>query len=318
MRTLEPPQVGIVAGGWPCQDISVAGLRRGLAGERSGLFFRMLEIALQANAHTIVAENVPNLLRLEGGRAFRLIISALQQSGYHTVAWRTLNAREFGLPQNRNRVFLVASKDRALAVSIHRPVNIDARISTEKAAGFYWTAGLQSICYSEGYIPALKIGSSIAVPSPPAILYGDMVRKATADECLAFQGFSRADFLEIPDKAKYSMAGNAVALPVGQFVMDGVIDQAASDFVQTSLFANGTIPADGVDYGEGALPVANEASKLSANLADFIDRTVNTPLSKRAASGLLSRLERSGKPCPDNLRNLLSRLSEHELASESA
>lgn len=64
VRSFIPPAVDVVVGGWPCQDISAAGLRKGLAGERSGLFFRMLDVAIEAGAHTIVAENVPNLLRL--------------------------------------------------------------------------------------------------------------------------------------------------------------------------------------------------------------------------------------------------------------
>lgn len=309
VRSFNPPAVDVVAGGWPCQDISAAGLRKGLMGERSGLFFRMLEVAKEAGAHTIVAENVPNLLKLEGGRAFQLIVTALQQAGFNYVAWRTLNAREFALPQNRNRVFLIASRFRELSASVHRPVNVGAVKSGAHASGFYWTAGLQGICYSDGYVPALKIGSSIGVPSPPAVHYDDIVRKASANECLALQGFSLEEFSDIPDKAKFAMAGNAVALPVGRFVMDGVFDASTPDFIITDLFASGTIPYDGIDFGEGPLSVANKKSELSSNLAAFIDRSITQPLSRRAARGLLSRLERSGKPCPLPLLTQLRQLS---------
>lgn len=309
VRSFIPPAVDVVVGGWPCQDISAAGLRKGLAGERSGLFFRMLDVAIEAGAHTIVAENVPNLLRLEGGRAFRLIVTALQQAGFTYVAWRTLNAREFALPQNRNRVFLIASRFRELSSSVHRPVNVGAVISSAGASGFYWTAGLQGICYSDGCVPALKVGSSIGVPSPPAIHYGDMVRKASANECLAFQGFSVEGFLDIPDKAKFAMAGNAVALPVGRFVMDGVFKGSTPDFTFTDLFSSAAIPRDGIDFGEGPFSVANRKSEMSSNLAEFIDRSITQPLSRRAAGGLLSRLERSGKPCPSALLEQLRYLS---------
>lgn len=309
VRTAAPPPVEVVAGGWPCQDISVAGLRKGLAGERSGLFFKMLELAVDVGAHTIIAENVPNLLRIEGGRAFRLVIAALQQAGFTSVAWRTLNAREFALPQNRKRIFLVASKFRELAVSLHRSVNQGAVISMTRASGFYWTAGLQGICYSEGYLPALKVGSSIGVPSPPALFYDDIVRKASADECLSVQGFPLDQFADIPDKAKFAMAGNAVALRVGTFVMDGVFEAKASDYLTTDFFPTEIIPHDGVDFGEGTLAVSNIKSELSANLGSFIDRSITEPLSGRAARGLLSRLERSCKPCPQELLKKLRDLS---------
>lgn len=309
IRTAAPPPAEVVAGGWPCQDISAAGLRKGLAGERSGLFFKMLELATDVGAHTIVAENVPNLLRIEGGRAFRLIIAALQQAGFTSVAWRMLNAREFALPQNRNRIFIVASKFRELATSLHRPVNRAAVTSISRAAGFYWTAGLHGICYSEGYFPALKIGSSLGVPSPPALHYDNMVRKASADECLSVQGFPLDKFVGIPDKAKFAMAGNAVALPVGSFVMDGVFEASAPDYIMTDLFPSASIPNDGVDFGEGPLAVANKKSELSSNLGSFIDRSITQPLSRRAASGLLSRLARSGKPCPPELLRKLRDLS---------
>ena len=71
---LDPPKADVVTGGWPCQDISVAGLKAGLKGKRSGLFFKMIDIAQTAGAHTVIAENVPNLLKLEDGMHFGLVI----------------------------------------------------------------------------------------------------------------------------------------------------------------------------------------------------------------------------------------------------
>jgi DNA (cytosine-5)-methyltransferase 1 len=149
IRTLQPPPADVIVGGWPCQDISVAGLQKGLSGERSGLFFEMLGVAVDAGAHTIIAENVPNLLGMEGGEAFQLVLEALSKEGFTFVAWRTINAREFGLPHNRERIFIVASKHREAALALHRPYQHElVQAATEAVAckGFYWTAGLQSIC----------------------------------------------------------------------------------------------------------------------------------------------------------------------------
>ncbi len=106
----DPPPASFVVGGWPCQDLSMAGLQKGLLGKKSSLFFDMIRIAQESNSHTIIGENVPNLLRVNKGKDFQAAREVLVASGYKFLAWRILNAREFGLPQDRNRLFLVASK----------------------------------------------------------------------------------------------------------------------------------------------------------------------------------------------------------------
>lgn len=308
VTTLSPPAAEVVVGGWPCQDISVAGLQLGLEGSRSGLFYQMLRIARECGAHTIVAENVPNLLRMRGGELFAEVLRAFDDSGFSNVAWRTLNAREFGLPHERRRVFIIASKRPQLAFALHRDLpQFKAPYSTTGTTptfcnGFYWTAGLQSICYSEGYVPTLKVGSALSIPSPPALHFDSCVRKATAQECLKLQGFDPAEFAGLADKELYRMAGNAVASPVGRFVMDSVFENRAVNPVR---IAYAQIGESGV-YESGAVwEVGLDRSPLATNLRDVIDGSNKAPMSCRAASGLLSRLRRSGKPCPSALLQLL-------------
>lgn len=111
--------VDIISGGFPCQDISVAGRREGLAGKRSGLWFEFLRILEDMRPRWCVIENVPNLLSVNGGRDFATILRGLVGCGYG-IAWRILDARYWGVAQRRRRVFIVghlgASRGRAAKV----------------------------------------------------------------------------------------------------------------------------------------------------------------------------------------------------------
>ena len=100
--------VDLICGGFPCQDVSVAGRRAGLAGERSGLWFEFHRLIDRVRPRWVVIENVPGLLSSHGGRDFATILRGLVECGYG-VAWRVLDAQYFGVPQRRRRVFIVGS-----------------------------------------------------------------------------------------------------------------------------------------------------------------------------------------------------------------
>ena len=108
------PEADIWSGGFPCQDLSVAGKRAGFAGKRSSLAFTFLDLVAQRRPRWIVLENVPGLFTSNKGADFGRLLYEMEQLRYG-VAWRTLDARYFGVPQRRRRVFLVGSleSDRA-------------------------------------------------------------------------------------------------------------------------------------------------------------------------------------------------------------
>jgi len=193
----EVPRADFVVGGWPCQDISSAGNMVGLDGNRSSLFFDMLTAAQRADAHTLIGENVPNLLSVNKGGDFERLLRALRVAGYPFVSWRMLNARQFGLPQERNRIFIVASRHRELALALHAAqpkCPRGAQQPNPRSAGFYWTAGGRSICYSVGFTPALKIGASDGKGRSVVAVFRDgLARKVSADACARLQGFDPAD-----------------------------------------------------------------------------------------------------------------------------
>jgi len=97
---------GIIVGGFPCQDLSVAGKRAGLAGSRSGLFWEICRILDETKAKWFVLENVPGLLSSNDGRDMGTVIQALAERGYG-IAYRVLDAQYFGVAQRRRRVFIV-------------------------------------------------------------------------------------------------------------------------------------------------------------------------------------------------------------------
>lgn len=101
--------IDLLVGGFPCQDLSVAGARRGLAGDRSGLAFEFLRIADDIAPRWLLLENVPGLLSSNRGRDMAVLLDTLADLGYG-VAWRVLDARFFGVPQRRRRVFIVARR----------------------------------------------------------------------------------------------------------------------------------------------------------------------------------------------------------------
>jgi len=326
---LDPPKADVVTGGWPCQDISVAGLKAGLKGKRSGLFFKMIDIAQTAGAHTVIAENVPNLLKLEDGMHFGLVIEAFRRIGYPHISWRTLNSRAFGMPHQRRRVFMVASQSYSVAASLFRPTPQLANtcvILQPNVSSFYWTAGTFGINLNAGYIPTLKVGTALSIPSAPAVWFDDTIRQITSEEAISLQGFELGDFIGVPDKDIFRLMGNAVSQPVGAWVgkcveyehtpaIDGslipinntlqLFRNAEEDLVPEEGWPRAGLVSDGNEFYE----FREVPGPLANNLQDYIDPTKRNPLSSRASEGLLRRLSRSGKPCPPELISVLQRLS---------
>ena len=104
------PEADVFAGGFPCQDLSLAnqGKRKGLGGERSGLFYKFAELIADRKPRWVFIENVPGLLNSARGSDFRIVVSTLDEFGYG-VSWRVLDARFFGTPQRRRRTYIVGS-----------------------------------------------------------------------------------------------------------------------------------------------------------------------------------------------------------------
>lgn len=107
-----PKDIDLVTYGFPCQDISLAGKQKGLFNEdgtqtRSGLFFEALRIIEETKPRIAIAENVKNLVGKKFKEQFKIVLDSLAAAGYNNY-WKVLNAKDYGIPQNRERVFIVS------------------------------------------------------------------------------------------------------------------------------------------------------------------------------------------------------------------
>lgn len=106
------PEIDFITYGFPCQDISVAGKQKGFLNEdgtktRSGLFFDALRIIEHTQPKVAIAENVKNLVGNKFKEQFEIVLESLEDAGYNNY-WKVLNAKDYGIPQNRERVFIVS------------------------------------------------------------------------------------------------------------------------------------------------------------------------------------------------------------------
>lgn len=106
------PDHDILVGGFPCQAFSVAGQRKGFEDTRGTLFFEIARIAAEKKPRLLLLENVKGLLSHDKGRTFDVMCAALNDIGY-AIDFRVLNSKNFSVPQNRERIFIVASRDAA-------------------------------------------------------------------------------------------------------------------------------------------------------------------------------------------------------------
>ena len=133
LKSEQIPYADVYVAGFPCQDLSLAnqGKRKGLEGERSGLFHEFIRLVEERQPRSIVLENVPGLLNSNSGRDFAVVLNTLDGSGYR-ISWRVFDSKFFGTPQRRRRVFLVGSLgtiDSAKVLLDDRPFTITTRSS---------------------------------------------------------------------------------------------------------------------------------------------------------------------------------------------
>lgn len=109
--TALPNDIDLITYGFPCQDISLAGKQKGFEEDgkrtRSGLFFEALRIIEDTKPRIAIAENVKNLVSKKFSKEFDIVLSSLEETGYNNY-WKILNAKDYGIPQNRERVFIVS------------------------------------------------------------------------------------------------------------------------------------------------------------------------------------------------------------------
>lgn len=170
-------RVDIICGGFPCQAFSIAGNRRGFEDTRGSLFFEIARFASILRPRYLFLENVKGLLNHENGITFETIISTLDELGYN-VEWQVLNSKDFGVPQNRERVFIIGHLrgERTRNVfpisgeseqSDHQPPKIEIIGNTKNPNGT--SKGTKSVVYGSGGVVGTLTATDYKEPKQVAI-----------------------------------------------------------------------------------------------------------------------------------------------------
>jgi DNA (cytosine-5)-methyltransferase 1 len=300
-----PGSVDAICAGFPCQDLSQAGRTAGIEGSRSGLIGEVFRLLSQRPVPTVIVENVPFMLQLNGGDAIRAIVDEFEHRGYRW-AYRVVDTFGFGLPQRRERVFLVASRELDPATVLlgdESPVPRPKSALGELAHGFYWTEGLGGLGWAVDAVPTLKNGSTIGIPSPPAVLMPDgRIIKPGLRDAERLQGFEAdwtapAEAVARPS-ARWSLVGSAVSVPVAQWIGERIASPTSYDQARDSDFSNeGKAPRAARFDGKkrhavriGSDPVGIRPPALSQFLTDTEGQA---DLSLKATLGFLGRTRRA-------------------------
>jgi DNA (cytosine-5)-methyltransferase 1 len=306
--TAFPSDVDCVTAGFPCQDLSQAGRTAGLAGSRSGLIEEVFRLLRRQPVGTVVVENVPFMLQLGGGDAMRHIVNEFERLGY-AWAYRVVDTWSFGLPQRRERVFLVASRVLDPAAVLLADDNPIPRLKTavgQRAHGFYWTEGFTGLGWAVDAIPTLKNGSTIGIASPPAVLLPDgRIVKPSIEDAEALQGFDRGWTVAAESVAKrgyrWGLIGSAVSVPAAAWVgrrleNPGNYDSSASEF-NLPFPATGKCPRAARFDGSQRFAVSISTDPLGIAPRPLIEflHLQDAPelLSLKAVSGFYSRTQRA-------------------------
>lgn len=313
-----PADVEILTAGFPCQDLSQAGMTAGIDGSRSGLVAEVFRLLDERRVPWVALENVSFMLQLHRGQAMTRLVEAFEERGYRW-AYRVVNSQSF-VPQRRERVLLVATNTDVDPASVVLVDEAEPELRetdlTRFAHGFYWTEGIRGLGWAIDAIPTLKGGSTVGIPSSPAIILprGDVITPDIRD-AERLQGF-HTDWTEPAEQVvrpsiRWKLVGNAITVPVaewlgGRLCEPGIYDVRRDHELHASKRWPRAARFDGRQrYGVdiNAFPQWRPRPPLTQFLV-----FPGKPLSVRATKGFLSRTDRAQLRFPDGF---LDRLRAH-------
>ena len=235
------PDFTLLVGGFPCQSFSIAGKRGGFADTRGTLFFDIARIVREKQPRLLLLENVKGLLSHDKGSTFYTIISTLDELGYD-CQWQVLNSKNFGVPQNRERVFIVGHLRGTSRPEVFPIGKSSGKIIQEKTKSVQANC-LTATCHkgagNDGMSLMMRDGrdnrSCLRAGRTPELgVTGKSIRRLTPKECERLQGFPddwtkygtnspTREAVIISDSQRYKMCGNAVSVPVVKAIMERLI-----------------------------------------------------------------------------------------------
>lgn len=246
------PSHDILSGGFPCQPFSIAGNQEGFADVRSNVFWKILEIIDHHLPKCVILENVKNLLCHDNGNTFKTIKANLEKRGYH-IRYKVLNtAKITGIPQHRERIYIVCIKSKELfdkftldfpeitknALSKQFENNVPEKYYYNDSSSA-WPLLTRDVTdkntiyqYRRVYVrenksqecPTLTANMGGGGHNVPIIKDEKGIRKLSPRECFNFQGFpSNYKLPKLADSHLYKLAGNAVSLPVVKLIAERLV-----------------------------------------------------------------------------------------------
>lgn len=243
------PSHDIILAGFPCQAFSIAGLRKGFEDTRGTLFFDVARIAAYHKPKIIFLENVKGFVNHDKGNTFKVVKQTLEDLGYKVYA-QVLNAKDFGVPQNRERIYIVAFLE---DVEFEFPTPCDlkdsirSKLEKKVDAKYYYNdkplfdkikdeiKDKNSIYQwrrkyvrenKSGVCPTLTANMGTGGHNVPIIKDDKGIRKLTPKECMSFQGFP-SDFIlpNISDGQLYKQSGNSVVVGVIKKIANNIFKE---------------------------------------------------------------------------------------------
>ena len=253
VKIKEIPKHDILTGGFPCQPFSIAGHQEGFNDERSNVFWKILSIIDYHQPKCVILENVKNLVSHDENKTFEIIQSNLKNRGYY-ICYKILNTAEItGIPQHRERIYIVCIKSKKvfdkfnLEFPIIQKRNISEFFETNILSKYYYTDKSSTwnlvktnvikkntiYQYRRVYVrenkssecPTLTANMGTGGHNVPLILDDKGIRKLTPRECFNLQGFPSSYKLpsSLSDCNLYKLAGNAVSVPVVELIANRII-----------------------------------------------------------------------------------------------
>ena len=317
-----PSDTRIVTAGFPCQNLSMAGDKTGISGPKSGVVKKLFELIARPDPLTVVIENVYFMLHLDSGRAMEWLVDRFESLEYKW-AYRIVDTMGFGLPQRRRRVYMLASRDldpRNILFADNDPLVETPLPNLKQPLGFYWTEGRSGVGLTVDGIPPLKPGSTLGIPSPPAVLFPDgEVLTPSLKSCEELQGFP-AGWTDVNIETEernpeWRLVGNAVSIPVARWVAERVRKPGkVPEFDLTVIERGGRWPAAGWNVGEGRVGVSASNKPVATKPPSIVQfrNSSWSRLSDRALDGFIRRAEDGGLRMPDHFLDTLRKAKRRD------
>ena len=264
IKSSDIPSHDVLCAGFPCQPFSISGKQKGLTDERSNVLFSLLRIIKDKKPKVVLLENVKHLIHLKDKSIFKFILKSLEDLGYN-VSWRVLNASNFEIPQNRDRVIIIASNKKFDFDKINSKKSKSLSFFLDKNADFEFLdepytlipnpirqkSGLIFVGYRNKKIRTIGVrpntehlsrvhkmpnriyssdGFHPTIPSQETarrfwIYHKNQVRKLTLNECYKIMGFPSKFSRATESGTQILQLGNSVPVPMIQSVANGIRKQ---------------------------------------------------------------------------------------------